>query len=177
MGRRATRTMAAAIGVALAGALAGPAAAATRTVVVGQGFPGAGLGATSAEVVRAFGPPTARDPLQLTYDRGQREFIAFVLARGRVREVRAQTGSFCTPERVCTGRPGGVARIRAAYGRAVGRVYADDAQLRLGVLRTVRGRRTTTNFVVTSLAPTGRVVSIEIGRCPDMLGCGPPTRR
>mgnify|MGYP001395983584 CR=1 FL=1 len=153
----------------VAGAVAQP------QVTVGSGFPGAGIGATPAQVVRSFGTPTARDDVQLTYDRGRRAFVAFVLASGRVREVRVNAGTFCTTNGICMGAPNGVRRLRAAYGSARGQVYADDGSRRLGVIRTVGGRRTSTNFVVSSLAPSGRVTAIEIVRCPG-LGCGPPTR-
>jgi hypothetical protein len=82
----------------------------------------------------------------------------------RVRLLSTSGRDFCTRERVCLMRKGGVARAQAAYGRALRPIADEDGTPAYVIYGRLRGRDVFTTFGAEH-NPQARIFQLFVGFC------------
>jgi hypothetical protein len=151
-----------------------PMAAATvdrGTIAVNRGAVGISLGMTRAAVIARLGKPIYKNANgYLQYSTKNIFDVYLDTSANRVRLVSVSGPRFCTPSGVCMMANGGIAKLRAQYGKRLKLVTAGDGEKLWVVQGRLGGRRVFTSF---SPAPQGKIIQLFVGYCPPLpTPCG-----
>jgi hypothetical protein len=138
----------------------------SHAIEVNRSVAGVALGMTRTQVVRTLGQPQKDTFGVLDFAPGA-GFTVF-LEQGRVRWVLVALPGFCTADRICTGAPGGLAKLTKRYGSAL-RPYRTEASAHGYLLfGSLAGRPVFTNFEV-----SGSVVEkVTVSYCNPAICTG-----
>ena len=138
-----------------------PATVDRGTITVNKGAAGVTLGMTRAAVIAKLGQPVYKNANgYLQYSNNNLFDIYLNTATNRVRLIGISGPKFCTTAGVCMLRNGGLAKLKAQYGKALKRVVAEDGEVTYEVRGTFGGRAVFTSF---SPAAGGKIIQVFIG--------------
>lgn len=154
--------------------LVAPASVATvdkGTVSVNRGAAGITLGMTRATVVAKLGKPLYQNANGFMEYSSKNLFDVYLnTSSNRVRLIGISGPKFCTAKGVCMFVKGGLAKMKAQYGKALKRKTLESGEKTWVVEGRFGGRRVFTSF---DAGPKGEIAQFFIGYCPPRpTNCG-----
>jgi hypothetical protein len=141
-----------------------PASVGSGTIHVGQGAAGVTVGMTRAAVVAKLGKPVyqnANGYMQYAKSSGDDLFDVYLnTATKRVRLIGISGKHFCTAAGICMFRNGGIAKLKAQYGKALKYLATEDGSKVYQVNGRFGGKK-----VFTAFTPGlhGQIIQVFIG--------------
>jgi outer membrane protein assembly factor BamE (lipoprotein component of BamABCDE complex) len=141
------------------------------TVSVNRGAAGITLGMTRATVVAKLGKPLYQNANGfMQYSKKNLFDVYLNTSTNRVRLIGISGPKFCTTKGVCMFAKGGLAKMKAQYGKALKRKTLESGEKTWVIEGRFGARRVFTAF---DTGPKGEIGQFFIGYCPPLpTNCG-----
>lgn len=141
------------------------------TVIVNRGAAGITLGMTRAAVVAKLGKPLYQNANgYMEYSKKNIFDIYLNTASNRVRLIGISGPKFCTAKGVCMFKNGGLAKMKAQFGKSLKRKTLESGEKTWVIEGRFGARRVFTAF---DTGPKGEIGQFFIGYCPPLpTDCG-----
>jgi hypothetical protein len=147
--------------ILLATALAlSPASIDRGTITINQGANGVTVGMTRAAVIAKLGKPIYQNKNGYLQYSNDNIFDVYLNKSNHVRLVSISGKHFCTTGGVCMFTNGGLARLKAQYGKRLKLVKTEDGSTAWQVRGTFHGTQVFTSFTP---AAHGQLIQIFVG--------------